>query len=230
MARNDLWTDFCPQFLYNTSYNSTLFNDDNFRQENVSLYYQCDTSAPWIPLTANYQISCIVNNSRSDGYFYLTNFIDPNMANFFSTRQNHIDVLVSQYSAARLATTTTTTYDLRSALRAGFNLQWIDRNIACGRCMQSGGLCGSNSSSPELFACYCGSGDFPLTCDNIDRNGVSPAPNSLDITPEPPSRVSTATPPQLFLLQPSICCSTPPNQKSKILDPQSASADPRVFL
>ena len=33
VARNDLWATFCPQYLHNTTYNSTLFNDDNFATE-----------------------------------------------------------------------------------------------------------------------------------------------------------------------------------------------------
>ncbi|KAI3768112.1 hypothetical protein L2E82_18544 [Cichorium intybus] len=172
IARDDLIrTDFCLQFLYNTSYNSTLFNGHIFGQRNVSLFYNCNTttSMPQIPLGSTYQFPCNVNESWNDllgGYFFRSDLITPNMANFFLHCENYIDVPVNQYSAGRLGASDATTDDLRLALLGGFQLQWTANNDECNQCIRSNGLCGSNSTSPDLFACYCANGDFSLTCND----------------------------------------------------------------
>ncbi|CAI9282647.1 unnamed protein product [Lactuca saligna] len=172
IARNDLRESICPRFLYNTSYNSTLFNGDNFDRRNVSLYYNCNTSSTVIPLSANYRFNCNVNESQSDGYFITTDQLIPSVANFLDQCQNRIHVPVNQSSADRLATAIATTDDLRSGLTAGFQLQWTANNNECDRCIRSDGQCGSNSASPDLFACYCANGNFSLTCNNSDGGGA----------------------------------------------------------
>ncbi|MFS7973401.1 putative wall-associated receptor kinase, galacturonan-binding domain-containing protein [Helianthus anomalus] len=172
IARNDLWTNDCPEYLHNTTYNSTLFNGDNFDQQNISLYYKCDTNIPGgISVPTGHRFSCNVNNTQSDSYFYLTNLIRPNIANFFVLCDSYITVPVNQSSAARLATSGASRSDLSSALTAGFNLQWTANNDECEQCIQSDGQCGSNSTSPDLFACYCTGGNFSLTCNNVGESG-----------------------------------------------------------
>ncbi|CAH1451198.1 unnamed protein product [Lactuca virosa] len=171
IARNDLWENSCPRFLYDTSYNSTLFNGDNFDQRNVSLYYNCNSSIGVIPLTTNYRFSCNVNESQSDSYFIRTDQLIPSVASFLVQCQNRIDVPVNQSSAARLGSGIATTDDLRSGLTAGFQLQWTANNNECDRCIRSNGQCGSNSTSPDLFACYCATGNFSLTCNDANVGG-----------------------------------------------------------
>ncbi|KAI3768103.1 hypothetical protein L2E82_18535 [Cichorium intybus] len=171
IARKDLWANICPQFLYNTSYSSLFFQDDNFGQRNVSLYYECNTDLRLKPLGANFKFTCNVNDSESDGYFFRTDLIAPNMTNFLAQCKNHIDVPVNQSSAARLASTAATTEDLRSALMAGFNLQWTAPDDKCYQCIRSNGRCGSNLSLPELFVCYCDSGNFSVTCNSTNGSG-----------------------------------------------------------
>ncbi|CAI9261876.1 unnamed protein product [Lactuca saligna] len=170
MARNDLWDELCLEYLYNTSYNSTLFNIISSGQENVSLYYECNTSTPTIPLGANHLFGCNVNESQSDGYFLTTNQIVSNMTNFLEECQNSITVPVKQSFGGRLRLPFATADELRSALMAGFDLIWIAKDVECNQCMRSNGRCGSNSTSPELFACYCDNGNFSLTCNNSNRS------------------------------------------------------------
>ncbi|KAD4888389.1 hypothetical protein E3N88_20462 [Mikania micrantha] len=172
VARNDLWANDCPQYLHNTTYNSTIFNGDNFDQQNVSLYYKCDSSIPGgIPMPAGHRFSCNVNNTQSDSYFYVTNLISPNIAGFFVLCDNYITVPVNQSSAGRLAAAGASRSDLSSALTAGFELQWMANNQECDRCIRSDGQCGSNSTSPDLFACHCAGGSFSVTCNNVDGGG-----------------------------------------------------------
>lgn len=172
IARNDLQTTFCPQTLYNTSYNSTLFKGDNFNQQNVSLYYDCGATIPGMGLGINYRFTCTENGNQSDSYFYRTDLIASNVAGFFVQCENYINVPVNQSSANRLGLTgVATTDDLRSALTAGFQLEWTANNDECRRCIQSNGQCGSNSTSPDSFACYCASGNFSLTCNDANVGG-----------------------------------------------------------
>ncbi|KAI3500135.1 hypothetical protein L1887_35951 [Cichorium endivia] len=160
IARNDLWTTFCPQVLYNTSYNTTLFNGDNLGQRDVSLYYDCNSSISQNPLgsTSTYEFTCNVDGSDTDGYFFRSDLIASNMANFFVQCENYIEVPVNQSSAGRLGATGATTNDMRSALSGGFQLLWRANNDECNRCIRSNGRCGSNSTSPDLFTCYTNGG------------------------------------------------------------------------
>ncbi|KAJ0733155.1 putative wall-associated receptor kinase [Helianthus annuus] len=109
--------------------------------------------------------------SQSDSYFYRTSLITPNITNFLVQCRNHITVPVDASSANQLASVTASESDLRSALMAGFNLQWMAKNDDCDKCIQSDGQCGSSSTSPELFACYCASGNISLMCNNTNEGG-----------------------------------------------------------
>ncbi|KVI00143.1 Protein kinase, catalytic domain-containing protein [Cynara cardunculus var. scolymus] len=173
IARNDLYTDSCPRYLHNTTYNSTLFNDDNFGQENVSLYYGCNSNLTTVPLpSARYIFDCVVNNTQTESYFYRTSLIENNLVNF-SQCNNHITVPVNQTWATQLGLPTATMNQLRSALTSGFNLRWTVYKDECDRCMRSEGRCGSNSTSMESFACYCASGEFSQTCNNSNEEGIA---------------------------------------------------------
>ncbi|KAI3777264.1 hypothetical protein L1987_47062 [Smallanthus sonchifolius] len=173
IARNDLWNTNCPQHLLNTTINSPLFNGNNLGQENVSLYYGCRNLIPGgIPAIASYRFDCDVNGTgRSDSYFFRTSYIVTEFENSLVQCNNSIIVPVDQSRANRLASVTASESDLRSALTAGFKLGWMAKNDECERCIQSDGRCGSNSTSPELFACYCASGIFSLTCNNSNPSG-----------------------------------------------------------
>ncbi|KAI3785248.1 hypothetical protein L1987_44364 [Smallanthus sonchifolius] len=182
VARNDLWTNDCPRYLHNTTYNTTLFNGDNFDQQNVSVYYKCDDSIPsGISLSAGHRFSCNANKTQSDSYFYITDLIRSDVADFFIRCSDYITIPVNRSSAVRLAAAGASRSDLSSALTAGFNLQWTANNDECERCIQSDGQCGSNSTSPDLFACYCAGGSFSSTCNNVDGSGGSSKSNSLSI-------------------------------------------------
>ncbi|GKB87041.1 leaf rust 10 disease-resistance locus receptor-like protein kinase-like 2.4 protein [Tanacetum coccineum] len=168
IARNDLWVNNCPQYLYNTTYNPALFTVDNLNQENVSLYYGCNTSVlvTTQPLGNSSKFSCTVNGTSSDGYFLAPNSV-PAVFDLLGQCNNHIDVPVSQSSANQLLINATVD-NLNSALRDGFHLQWaVNIKNDCDECNRSNGRCGSDSMSPELFICYCANGNFSRTCDNM---------------------------------------------------------------
>ncbi|KAJ0733152.1 putative protein kinase RLK-Pelle-WAK-LRK10L-1 family [Helianthus annuus] len=170
VARNDLWSNNCPQTLYNTTYNTTLFNGNNFGQEEVSLYYGCQGILGVSPLADGYRFSCDVNGTQSDSYFYRTSLIntDTTISSFLVQCNSHITVPVDQSRANELGPIPTATVsDLRQALEEGFKLLWIASNDVCDQCVRSSGRCGSNSTSPYQFVCYCASGNFSATCNNV---------------------------------------------------------------
>ncbi|KAK9054209.1 hypothetical protein SSX86_025287 [Deinandra increscens subsp. villosa] len=151
LARKDLWSIICPEYLHNTTYNSTLYNGDNFDQENASLYNRCQDNIPGL---ANYQFSCNVNGTQSDGYAYRTSLITPTVNNLLVQCNSYITIPVDRYFAIQLASGNASESDMRSALMTGFKLEWMANNYECDQCSRSNGRCGSNSTSPALFACY----------------------------------------------------------------------------
>ncbi|GKE94518.1 putative concanavalin A-like lectin/glucanase domain-containing protein, partial [Tanacetum coccineum] len=104
-------------------------------------------------------------------YFLTANSSVTDVSDYLEKCYYHIDVPVSQSLANQLAQVTSTMDDLQSALRAGFELRWANFT-ECDQCIRSNGQCGSNSTSPELFVCYCASGNFSRTCDNRSNRSV----------------------------------------------------------
>ncbi|KAJ9562087.1 hypothetical protein OSB04_007247 [Centaurea solstitialis] len=171
IARNDLWNDVCPQYLRNTSCNSTLFGNCYIGNQNVSLYYGCHEPIK----SLDNRFSCDKNGTNNYGYF--------------KTKQppeceSHVIVPVKAYNTEILPTSNATERDLTRLLRVGFDLRWKANNDECDQCISSGGWCGSNRTRPELFACYCYTGNFSLTCNNMDVNAsnsdVTEAQQPLD--------------------------------------------------
>ncbi|KAL8257218.1 hypothetical protein R6Q59_029259 [Mikania micrantha] len=165
ITRNDLWSTLCPQFLHNTTYNSTLFNG-NFDQENVYLYYGCQdnvTAASGTPMADNYRFTCTVNDTQIENYFRPDGV--PPIGNLLVECSNSIIVPVNR------SLVPSTESDLRSALLDGFKLQWMVNTDVCDRCVRSNGRCGSNSTSPDGFACFCANGHFSRICNNTGEIG-----------------------------------------------------------
>ncbi|KAI7739377.1 hypothetical protein M8C21_010720 [Ambrosia artemisiifolia] len=152
VARDDLLSSICPQSLHNTTYDSTLFNGNNFGQDNVSLYYRCSENTV-ITVDNGYRFPCDVNQSQSlsNTFFVRTSLMKTTDRGVLAICTTYITVPVDR-SFANMSSES----DLRSALQAGFKLQWTANNDDCDGCIRSNGRCGSNpnSTSPELFACY----------------------------------------------------------------------------
>ncbi|KAF5780325.1 putative glycerophosphodiester phosphodiesterase, protein kinase RLK-Pelle-LRK10L-2 family [Helianthus annuus] len=178
VARNDLWTNLCPQTLYNTTYNTTLFNGNNFGQEDVSLYYGCQGILGVNPLAASFRFSCDFNQTQSDNYFYRTSLIntDTTISSILVQCNSHITVPVDQSWVNRILNATES--ELKQAMQDGFNLRWTAYNEECDQCVRSGGRCGSSSTSPDQFVCYCASGNFSATCNSVSVDSGGDAGDS----------------------------------------------------
>ncbi|XP_076960677.1 LEAF RUST 10 DISEASE-RESISTANCE LOCUS RECEPTOR-LIKE PROTEIN KINASE-like 2.4 [Bidens hawaiensis] len=168
IARNDLWSSYCPQYLHNTTYDSNLFNDNNFDQEDVTLFYGCDSTSNFL---SSHSFGCGVNDTKNNSYVIGTKMINvDNMINDSMKCNTQITVPVMQSLAKRLAETTDEVSDLRSTLKAGFNLEWTANDDECDQCVQSGGRCGSNLQRSTFFACYFANESFSLACDDENQD------------------------------------------------------------
>ncbi|CAK9140317.1 unnamed protein product [Ilex paraguariensis] len=165
VARQDLWNNICPIFLYNTTMDFNIFSY-SIRQRNISLHYGC----PRVPVSLQNQFDCNVNNTPSSSYFTMEETLDFFINNTAMTCNSNVIVPVNETSTEILSSDSSTTNNLTAALDGGFQLQWDANNMYCTQCNDSGGRCGSDSSNTS-FACYCLGGSYARTCRNTDQTG-----------------------------------------------------------
>ncbi|CAI9110656.1 OLC1v1010720C2 [Oldenlandia corymbosa var. corymbosa] len=161
IARDDLWNNFCPTFLMNTTLDFNIFSysDSN---ENLTLSYGCTSSAPAAETKPSNEFVCVVNDTTSSSFFTSTNVISSNTTNPLPLKCNSsIFVPIHQTAAKNLKDTAA----LRAALAAGFTLRYEANNTICKGCIQTGGRCGYNHASSS-FVCYCYSGAQDFVCYN----------------------------------------------------------------
>ncbi|KAI3785249.1 hypothetical protein L1987_44365 [Smallanthus sonchifolius] len=148
--------------------NVTLLHYESlsFRVLKINIIQQTITVARddlWSRVLMGHDFNCRVKDNEKNNYFIGTSMIVNNMLNNSVQCTARITVPVIQSLADRLALTTSEVSDIRSALRAGFNLRWKANNDECDQCVQSGGRCGSSLQQSALFTCYCTNGSFLLT-------------------------------------------------------------------
>ncbi|KAL8044789.1 hypothetical protein ABFX02_08G069000 [Erythranthe guttata] len=165
VSRGDLWNNICPQFLFNTTLNFSLFDfysaaDD----QNITLYYGCGLNQSLLtPSTFPNQFNCDVNGTNSWSLFFTR---EASGLGDGATCSNSISVPVNQNAARDLGVVaTTSTTLLQSALASGFSIRWSAENDNCDECARSGGACGYNQDAAS-FACYCRDGHRNSSCSN----------------------------------------------------------------
>ncbi|KAK4490558.1 hypothetical protein RD792_001240 [Penstemon davidsonii] len=171
IARQDLWNNYCPTFLYNTTLNYTLFDfSSNSNDQNITLFYGCSISQPQpIPIQSPYQLSCDVNQTTISGFYLTGDVSDPGIGIGCRSR---ISVPVNEFAERDLSNVATASLIvLQSAFRSGFWIDWAANNSNCENCVESGGVCGYNQDTAS-FACYCADGSREFTCSNNTQNGT----------------------------------------------------------
>ncbi|KAJ4713436.1 Receptor-like protein kinase [Melia azedarach] len=128
----------------------------------LSLYYNCgdklsqegknDISCPTEPekITGFYTIdgnSLLPNRSKSCNRVIKVPFLQTDEPSFNTTN----DLLAGKWN---------------DVLRRGFEVEYRTYNEACSQCVSSSGICGSNPSNLEQFACLCRDKPHMNTCDN----------------------------------------------------------------
>ncbi|KAJ4713422.1 Receptor-like kinase [Melia azedarach] len=176
IARNDLSGSLCSAGIFQDFreiiIDHNLFNySPNVR--NLSLYYNCsdelsregknDISCPPEKITGFYTIdgnSLLPNRSKSCNRVIKVPFLQTDEPPLNTTR----DLLAGKWN---------------DVLIRGFEVEYRTYNEACSRCVSSAGICGSNQSNLEQFACLCRDKPHMNTCANPGMAKLSPLWQSL---------------------------------------------------
>ncbi|KAK3004414.1 hypothetical protein RJ639_018790 [Escallonia herrerae] len=161
VARQDMWNQTCPTYLYNTTLDYNLFSYAP-NQQNITLLYDCIAIQTQ---TIPYQFDCNVNSTASISYFTSGTLSLPSIPNNITVCNKSVTVPVNQTSGTALSSSSATVREMEAALGAGFELQWAANNTRCTQCSESGGRCGYNTNTLS-FACYCSDQPYPLTCNS----------------------------------------------------------------
>lgn len=152
VARDDLWYSLCPKFIFNTTFDYSIFRYSSGLQ-NVTFSYGCTIHVPDFPRQPN-QFDCSVNTTtNTTTNFYSTNSLGINRTAV--TCSSSITVPVNQ-TRARINLGNSAA--LQTSLNEGFGINWAANDSVCEGCIQSGGRCGFNKDT-DSFLCY--SSDHP---------------------------------------------------------------------
>ncbi|PIN02966.1 Glycerophosphodiester phosphodiesterase [Handroanthus impetiginosus] len=151
VARDDLWNNLCPRFLYNTTLKFPSFTFPLVPGD--------------LPEMLPYKVfNCNMNQTNSCSFY-----LEPDNQ---ATCNGTILVPVNRSALHLLTNLTATSTTLSRALEGGFSIQWWVDNDNCNLSKQSGGVCGYNQDSGS-FSCYCTDRPHDLTCDGTrPGNGV----------------------------------------------------------
>ncbi|PIN05320.1 Serine/threonine protein kinase [Handroanthus impetiginosus] len=167
VARDDLWNNLCPRFLYNTTLKFPSFTFPLVPGDvNIRLSYGCTLNQ--LPEKLPYNVfNCTVSQTNSFSFY-----LEPDNQ---ATCNGSILVPVNRSMLSSLTNPTATSTTLSQALEGGFSIQWWADNDNCNLCKQSGGVCGYNQGS-DSFSWYCTDRPHDLTCDGTrpgDGGGLS---------------------------------------------------------
>ncbi|GFS36875.1 hypothetical protein Acr_00g0048430 [Actinidia rufa] len=75
---------------------------------------------------------------------------------------NNVEVRINKTAAEALAGPASG--NVTQVLNSGFGLVWKANNTNCQSCVRSGGRCGTNSTNPGPFVCYCSDQSYTVSC------------------------------------------------------------------
>ncbi|XP_050227407.1 LEAF RUST 10 DISEASE-RESISTANCE LOCUS RECEPTOR-LIKE PROTEIN KINASE-like 1.3 isoform X2 [Mercurialis annua] len=177
VVRTDYIDGVCPSRLANTSLDTANF-DFGPEIRNIDLYYDCSNQTFGFPTIDGLSTEFTCNTPGNEGKgFYTTRDL--------GTLGNAIASYLGSCATKVIVTATKSAVDtlegrndlsvanLEIALEQGFGLEYKgNHDSTCGTCELSGGKCGSNSTDPNLFACYCTDRPYPFSCGGSSENGA----------------------------------------------------------
>ncbi|KAF5469080.1 hypothetical protein F2P56_013178 [Juglans regia] len=175
IARMDLLDNLCPEKKLTTSLNNTLY-DYTSTIQNLTLFYGCPPTFPPIPAGNIFECSPGVWNNGY-GYFVDDSLAPPgniNLSEFYQSCDATMKVPIFKTTAFNLVPMGGAAPLLKKALKEGFEVEYPQLLlVACTGCEDSGGRCGSNSTSQ--FVCYCRDGVHFLNCGPNRNDSISVA-------------------------------------------------------
>jgi hypothetical protein len=166
VARQDYWNSaICPTTgLNNTAINFTFFDYDS-ATTNLTLYYNCSGSIPFLP-NSTIQFKCSVSLNRTYNYFSNNYCLNSTIANLHGNSLEglcQVNVTVPILQSAAQTGSHLTEGGLIQAIDGGFMLRWHANNSLCDRCQATGGQCGYNTITSE-FKCFVSTTGTYLIC------------------------------------------------------------------
>ncbi|KAL7141672.1 hypothetical protein ABFS83_08G069400 [Erythranthe nasuta] len=157
LSRSDLYNNTCPSEFRNTTLNATLFSSDETLNEDLTLFYGCNTSAmsfkPYNLFTCN---SAGLN--FTDAYHLIGPVPRDPVLNIIHCSES-IGVPILKDAGDRLTSLRMT---LGEALMQGFSVNYtVPFRRLCSECGRLGGECGFDSVTGQLV-CVCGDRPCPF--------------------------------------------------------------------
>ncbi|KAI0502444.1 hypothetical protein KFK09_017394 [Dendrobium nobile] len=136
----------CPQTFTNASINSTLFDFADL-DVNLTVYINCSNPIP--SLTA---IPCFNDPFGPYSYYKLDNGPSSFLLDLFGGCQLKAAVPLDEMAAMSLNSNSS---KFGEVLKQGFGLKWTAGKDWCRGCIDSGGICGYNSTRASDPICFC---------------------------------------------------------------------------
>jgi hypothetical protein len=155
----------------NTAIDFTFFDYDS-ATTNLTLYYICSDSFPFLPHTTRFE--CSVSVDRTYKLFTNNYCLNSTIANLNGNSLEGLcqfNVTVPILQSAAQTGSNCTDAGLIEAIDGGFMLRWDANNSLCDGCQATGGQCGYNTSTSE-FACFVfTTGTYLICCFSYSGNG-----------------------------------------------------------
>ncbi|KAM5571204.1 LEAF RUST 10 DISEASE-RESISTANCE LOCUS RECEPTOR-LIKE PROTEIN KINASE-like 1.2 [Rosa sericea] len=155
IARSDLWDSPCTDLLVNTTLDYTRFSYVQ-TVRNLTLYYGC---VPQEESVLN-NFTCKIDGTAKDIAYYVDDSLSRVQVNGTSCL---IKIRVPIFWEGFDGMPDNATAEVEKVLNQGFQVEYSADWEHCRFCMNSNGICGSNSTT-DSFLCLCGDQPYNFTC------------------------------------------------------------------
>ncbi|XP_021888318.1 LEAF RUST 10 DISEASE-RESISTANCE LOCUS RECEPTOR-LIKE PROTEIN KINASE-like 2.1 [Carica papaya] len=145
VARLDYLENLCPNLLFNTTLNTTLFSFSSDK-EDVRLYYNCSLPTSAANVGLPFEFRCDINGTDDLLGYFMMGLTPDVVSAVLGSCENSVII-----PANRSLLINQSSDNLVNVLRAGFGLTWSANNTWCQHCEAIGGRCGFNNTS----TCFC---------------------------------------------------------------------------
>ncbi|KAK8278750.1 hypothetical protein V6Z12_D09G064700 [Gossypium hirsutum] len=147
IAPVDTWEDPCPQQFHNISLNHLFDFAATIR--NLTIFYGCPLEDD-IPF--QHRFNCGTTTSNGNTYAY---YLDESLSRIHRSELTDCDTsIIVPVNQSEFDELWNETDNIVGAWNKGFEVMYQKDMISCLACRNSGGVCGSNSSSLD-FLCFC---------------------------------------------------------------------------
>ncbi|KAA3455765.1 putative serine/threonine-protein kinase isoform X4 [Gossypium australe] len=157
IAPVDTWEDPCPRQFHNISLNHNLF-DFAATIRNLTIFYGCPLEDD---IPSQHRFNCGTTTSNGNTYAY---YLDESLSRIHRSELTDCDTsIVVPVNQSQFAELWNGTDNIVGAWNKGFEVMYQKDMISCLACRNSGGVCGSDSSSLD-FLCFCPDYPYSKSC------------------------------------------------------------------